>query len=167
MRTVTMAAIATAVSMAATSPASAQQKPAAAEATAILKAAGFVRKGAQWRSECGIDDPSGSYTPAAIEQYRDINGDGRMDAVVTEGGTFCYGNTGTGYTLLSKQVSGAWKVMDSRQGIAEFLKTKGIGGWPDISVGGPGFCFPVLRWNGKEYARNRFAYEGKPCRPNF
>ena len=36
-------------------------------------------------------------------------------------------------------------------------------GWPDIQVGGPGFCFPVLRWNGKEYILNRHEYEGKPC----
>ena len=37
--------------------------------------------------------------------------------------------------------------------------------WPDISVGGPGFCFPVERWNGKEYKLNRFEYEGKRCKP--
>lgn len=38
-------------------------------------------------------------------------------------------------------------------------------GWPDISVGGPGFCFPVERWNGKEYKLHRFEYEGKRCKP--
>lgn len=32
-------------------------------------------------------------------------------------------------------------------------------GWPDISVGGPGFCFPVGRWNGKKYKLHRFEYE--------
>jgi len=36
---------------------------------------------------------------------------------------------------------------------------------PDMSVGGPGFCFPVLRWNGKAYVQNRYQYEGKACRP--
>jgi hypothetical protein len=45
------------------------------------------------------------------------------------------------------------------------LKTKGKDGWPDISVGGPGFCFPVQRWNGKAYELNRFEYEGKRCKP--
>ena len=50
-------------------------------------------------------------------------------------------------------------------GIAEPLKTRGVAGYPDLSIGGPGFCFPVWRWNGREYANQRFEYEGKPCRP--
>jgi len=45
------------------------------------------------------------------------------------------------------------------------LKTRGAGGWPDILVGGPGFCFPVERWNGKAYELHRFEYEGKRCKP--
>jgi hypothetical protein len=48
--------------------------------------------------------------------------------------------------------------------MAEFLKTRGADNWPDISVGGPGFCFPVVRWNGKEYKLQRFEYEGKRCK---
>jgi hypothetical protein len=28
-----------------------------------------------------------------------------------------------------------------------------------------GFCFPVERWDGREYALHRFQYEGKPCKP--
>ena len=40
------------------------------------------------------------------------------------------------------------------------------GGWPDIQMGGPGFCFPVWRWNGSAYALNRFEYEGKRCKPS-
>jgi hypothetical protein len=48
----------------------------------------------------------------------------------------------------------------------EFLATKGISGWPDIVLGGPGFCFAVMRWNGKIYALNRFEYDGKRCKPS-
>ncbi len=65
---------------------------------------------------------------------------------------------------MSQQADGGWKLIYSEVGIAEFLKTKGVGGWPDISIGGPGFCFPVWRWNGKAYALNRFEYEGKACK---
>ena len=140
-------------------------KPSPAEQIAIFKAAGFVKKGKTWRSECGLEDPSMSYSPGSIDEYRDINGDGRPDAVVTEGGTYCYGNTGTGYWLLSTQASGGWKLINSNQGMAGFLKTKGVGGWPDIEVGGPGFCFPILRWNGSAYRHHRHQYEGKACRP--
>jgi hypothetical protein len=49
--------------------------------------------------------------------------------------------------------------------MAEFLKTRGVSQMPDMSVGGPGFCFPVLRWNGKSYERIRFEYDGKACKP--
>ena len=36
---------------------------------------------------------------------------------------------------------------------------------PELEVGGPGFCFPVLRWNGRAFAPSRHAYDGKPCTP--
>lgn len=142
--------------------ASAAAQPSPAEQAAIFKAAGFTKHGAQWKSGCG-DPGTASYEPGAIEMKGDLNGDGRPEAVVTEGGTFCYGMTGVGFWLMSKQSNGQWKTMHQSIGIPEFLNTKGVGGWPDISVGGPGFCFPVLRWNGKEYARHRMAYMGKPC----
>ena len=135
----------------------------AAQRAAIFKAAGAVQKGGQWRL-CA-DDPNGG--SASLEQFRDINGDGRVDALVTDSGTFCYGMTGAGYVLLAGQAGGGWKTMDQNTGIVEFLPGKGKDGWPDISVGGPGFCFPVLRWNGREYALHGHAYEGKPCKPSM
>ena len=132
---------------------------------AAFKAAGFTHKGKQWQSAC--DDPgTASYTPGAIEQVLDLNGDGRPEAVVTEGGSYCYGNTGIGYSLVSKQANGSWKLITSGTGIPNFLTTKGADGWPDIEIGGPGFCFPVERWNGHEYVLQRYQYENKPCKPN-
>jgi hypothetical protein len=136
-----------------------------ADQAAIFAAAGFKRAGSRWHSDCG-DPGTPSYEPGAIDTLRDLNGDGRPEAVVTEGGTYCYGDTGTHFWLLSKQAGGSWKVMASEIGVAEFLKTKGAGGWPDISIGGPGFCFPVHRWNGRAYAPHRFEYEGKRCTPS-
>lgn len=138
-------------------------EPSRTDIPAIFKAAGFTKTGAQWRSDCG-DPGTASYSPGSIDDYRDINGDGRPDAVVTEGGSYCYGNTGTAFWLISKQTNGTWKLMTAQIGMPEFLKTKGASGWPDISVGGPGFCFPVLRWNGKAYVKHCRAYMGKPCR---
>lgn len=134
------------------------------EQSAVFKAAGFTLKGKEWRA-CDTGDSGASYTPGVIQEVRDLNGDNRPEAVVTEGGSYCYGFTGEAFTLLSKQANGSWRVMTSNTGIAEFLKTRGVGGWPDISVGGPGFCFPVERWNGKEYKLQRFEYEGKHCKP--
>ena len=132
-----------------------------ADRAAVFKAAGAVERKGGWVM-CA-DDPNP--TGATIESVRDLNGDGRPEAVVTEGGTFCYGHAGMGYRLLSKQVDGSWRAMSGGSSISQFLKTKGAGGWPDISVGGPGFCFPVERWNGKAYALHRHEYEGKRCKP--
>ena len=135
-----------------------------AEAATIFTVAGFRKAGGEWRTDCGAPG-NGSYEPGAIDTYRDLNGDGRPEAVVTEGSTFCYGNTGTGFRLLSKQAGGGWRKLYESPGIAEFVKARGAVNMPDLSVGGPGFCFPVLRWNGKTYVQNRFKYEGRPCRP--
>ena len=134
-----------------------------ADEAAAFKAAGFTLKGKQWRA---CDDRSASYTPGAVEEVRDLNGDGRLEALVTEGSTDCYGNTGVAYSLVSQQTNGTWKLMTKGVGMVTFLTTKGVGGWPDIEVGGPGFCFPVLRWNGSEYVLHGHQYEGKPCRSN-
>ena len=141
----------------------APEKLSPADETAAFMAAGFVLKGTQWHS---CDDPTPTYSPGTIEQVRDINGDNRPEAVISEGGTYCYGNTGVGYSLVSKQANSSWKLITNGTGIVNFLRTKGVGGWLDIEIGGPGFCFPVNRWNGKEYLLNRHQYEGKRCRPN-
>ena len=137
----------------------------AAEQAAIFKAAGFKKSGAAWKSGNCEGSESESYSPGNIESYSDLNGDGRPEAVVTEGGAICYGMTGTHFWLVSKQANGSWKLMHDETAMPDFLKTKGAGGWPDISLGGPGFCFPIWRWNGKAYALNRFEYEGKRCKP--
>lgn len=142
-------------------------KPSAADEAALFKAAGFKRKGKRWVTE-GCDDPSSStYGPGNVEAFKDLNGDGRPEAVLSEGGTFCYGNTGQGFWLLSQQAGGNWKLLTQSQGMPDFLATKGKDGFPDIQIGGPGFCFPVVRWNGKEYKTHRWEYEGKACKRPF
>ena len=132
-----------------------------ADEAAAFKAAGFTLKGKQWRA---CDDASASYTPGAIEEVRDLNGDGHLEALITESSTNCYGNTEAAYSLVSQQPNGTWKLVTKGVGMVTFLSTKGVGGWPDIEVGGPGFCFPVLRWNGSEYVPHGQEYEGKPCK---
>lgn len=128
---------------------------------AAFKAAGFKLADGDWRA---CDDPgTASYVPGQIEQIADLNGDGAPEAVITESSAFCFGAAGMGYYLVSSDAAGKWRLIDSGEGIATFLKTKGAGNWPDLEVGGPGFCFPVLRWNGTAYEPNRREYEGKPC----
>jgi hypothetical protein len=134
-----------------------------ADEAAAFKSAGFKQRGATWRN---CDDPgTPTYQAGSIERVADLNGDGRPEALIVEGGTYCYGNTGQAFWLVSQGADGRWALMAGETGIAEFLPTKGVGGWPDISVGGPGFCFPVLRWDGRHYKRQRWQYEGKACKP--
>ncbi|NMM77650.1 hypothetical protein [Acidovorax sp. SRB_24] len=124
------------------------------DTAAAFKAAGYKLKGTKWMA-CA---------EGTVSEVRDINGDGLPDAIVSEGGTKCHGMTGEGYSLVSKQSNGSWKLVSGGTGIPLFLKTRAKG-WPDLQVGGPGFCFPVLRWNGQSYTLNRYEYEGKRCKP--
>lgn len=119
-----------------------------ADRVAVFKAAGATQRQGRWIICAPPADAGASESGEAV----------------TDGGTYCYGFTGIAFQLLSKQANGSWRVMSSNNGIPEFLKTKGKDGWPDISVGGPGFCFPVQRWNGKAYTLNRHEYEGKRCK---
>jgi len=134
-----------------------------AQQTAAFQAAGFQLQDGLWR-QC--DDPGTlSYSPGVIEQVMDLNADGRPEVLISEGSVFCHGMTGMGYSLVSQQGDGSWKAMAGGTGIVAFLPSKGVDGWPDIEVGGPGFCFPWLRWNGREYALAGYQYEGKRCQP--
>ena len=137
----------------------------AAEQPAIFKAAGFTRQGAKWKSGNCEGLEGDSYSAGSIDTYRDLNGDGHPEAVVREGGAICYGMTGEHFWLVSRQADGSWKSVFDQTAMPDFLATKGAGGWPDIQLGGPGFCFPIWRWSGKAYELNRFEYDGKRCEP--
>jgi len=158
MRTATLILAAWAIA----SPAAAQVRLLPADQAAAFRAAGFKKVGTQWRG-CG-DPGSSGYVPGSIDMVKDLNGDGRLEAIISEGSTFCYGATEAGYAIVSKQANGTWRLVTKGSGVVTPLSTRGTGGWPDLEIGGPGFCFPVLRWSGTEYKLHRRAYEGKPCR---
>ena len=137
----------------------------ASEQAAIFKAAGFKRVGTAWKSGNCDSAESESYSPGKIETYKDINRDGRLDAVVIESSGVCYGNTGQRFWLVSKQKNGDWKTLISEIGVPEFYENQRHGGWPSLSIGGPGLCFPVYRWDGRQFELYTFEYEGKRCKP--
>jgi hypothetical protein len=130
-----------------------------------FQAGGYLLTQSKWHSECN-EPTEPSFVPAEIEKVTDLNGDHLPEAIISEGGIECYGNTGTGFTVVSKQANNTWKPMLTSTGTPKVLKTKGVNGWPDIEIGGPGFCFSVWRWNGKSYEINRYEYEGKSCKIN-
>lgn len=125
----------------------------AKEVSQIFKAAGFAKTKSGWEANCDIGE---------ITTYKDLNGDGLKDAIISDHSTMCYGNTGVGYYIVAQQ-KGTWKLLFENMGIPTFMKNKGTDGWPDIENGGPGFCFAVYRWNGQKYEVNRYEYNGKTC----
>jgi len=140
------------VAFAITSPAFPQRTPTAADRAAIFKAAGFQAQGRNF-TRCP-DDPSASHSFGAIE-VTDLNSDGKPEAWVREGSTFCYGNTGQAVVLLTKGADGAWRVLLDEVGIDLVEKTKHAG-WPDITVGGPGTGpQPLFVFNGAKYVLRR------------
>jgi hypothetical protein len=157
-------AVLTCLSLAA-APAAAQSVGLApADEAAAFTAAGFTRIDGAWRA---CEDPgTASYQAGAIEQVADLDGDGRPEAIIAEHSGFCYGMQGSGYMLVSKQAGGEWKLVTSGSGMVTPLQTRGAGGWPDLEIGGPGFCFAVERWDGSAYQLHRWQYDGKACKPD-
>ncbi len=138
----------------------AQAQSGEADYSGAFEAAGFHREGDIWKK---CDDPGTmTYSPGAIQDVGDLNGDGAPEFIVTEGGSYCYGNTGTAFVLLTK-AGDKWQLVTEAVGIPVFLDRKGADGWPDIEIGGPGFCFPLMRREGSEYRQVGSSYEGKAC----
>jgi hypothetical protein len=135
-----------------------------ADQAAAMRAAGMTQANGRWGTADCREMQSASYTPAEVQDARDLNGDSRPEALIVEGSTICYGMSGQAYWLMTKGADGRWTQVTQGIGMPNFLATRGPGGWPDIEIGGPGFCFPVVRWNGSAYALNRQQYEGRPCR---
>lgn len=136
----------------------------AADQDAIFRAANVEQKNGKWTG-CAEAPDDGSDNSVVIDSIRDVNGDGRPDAVVVLHGIYCYARAEQAFALVSQRPDGRWVRMASETGMLTLLPTKGKDGWPDIEVGGPGFCFPVLRWNGSAYVETRWENDGKPCRP--
>lgn len=110
------------------------------EANQIFKAAGFSKTKHGWEGSCDT---------GKITTYKDLNGDGLKDAVISDYSTMCYGNTGVGYHIISQQKAGTWKLIFENMGIPTFLQTKGKDGWPDIEKWWPRilFCCLPLEWS--------------------
>lgn len=131
----------------------------AADRDAAYAAAGLERRAGGWGS-CA-DDPEAR---GSIEQVIDLNDDGKPEAVIEEGSMACSGDV-PAYWIVTRDPPGKWRLVTSGRGMISALPGKGTGGWRDLEIGGAGFCFPVERWNGREYALQGHQYEGKPCRP--
>ncbi len=91
--------------------------------------------------------------PAGAEvEIRDMNADKVSEVLIIYGNGCLSGMTGSNVLLFIKDAAGKYRANFGFPGAtADPLPKKNLG-YPDLQIGGPGFCFPVWRWNGKEYA---------------
>lgn len=89
-------------------------------------------------------------------ELKDINDDGVKEVFIIGGNTCTSGHAGSSIWLFVKQKQHAAykKNLDFPAAAYKLLpiKTKGF---PDIQVGGPGFCEGVWRWNGQSYSHHK------------
>jgi hypothetical protein len=80
----------------------------------------------------------------------DLNADGKFEVFVFVAGS-CYGAAGAELSLFIRDNKGQLQMnLGFPAGGYKLLSTRHMG-YPDIEIGGPGFCFPVWRWNGSKY----------------
>ncbi len=119
-----------------------------AEMAAVYKAAGLTERGGK------ILDACGKATEPQVDVV-DLNGDEQPEVFVLANDSICYGSAGGELSLLIKDKAGRWqRNLGFSAGGYKLLSTKNKG-YPDIEIGGPGFCFPVWRWNGRAYASHK------------
>lgn len=120
----------------------------------IFTAAGFKNTNGFWRGKCSMGH---------IPVIKDINGDGRLDAIVRDGGTECYSTTGVGFYLVTTQKNGKWTRIFNSPGEPQFLKSVGRHGWPEMVVTNASKCHNVYSWDGSKFIKVRQEFKGKAC----
>ena len=101
-----------------------------------------------------VDTVCGERADTTVE-FRDMNGDGQDEVLVIFGNTCLSGMAGASVSLFIKDASGKYQQNLGFPGITADPKPEKSKGYPDLVIGGPGFCFPVYRWNGKAYEHLR------------
>ena len=102
-----------------------------------------------------LDADSKDYPFAATVFPVDMNKDGKEEIFVHFGNSYTSGNTGTSIALFIKNSSGVYQNHLGFPGMIPDALATVNQGYPDLLIGGPGFEYPVLRWNGKTYANHR------------
>src|SRR3990167_11103333 len=83
----------------------AKTAPAAADRAAARRAAGYQQRGGAWMASCEADIkpvPKDSWYGLESAEFRDLNGDGAEEAIVSGGSSCCVGNTGLSFKLLAR-----------------------------------------------------------------
>lgn len=80
----------------------------------------------------------------------DLNKDGVEEVFVIMDGLL-FGNTGQGVALFIKNSAGVYEQQEEVAGGIAVILEGPSSGYPQLVIAGPGFEFPLYRWNGKSY----------------
>jgi len=97
------------------------------------------------------DKESKDYPFGASIYPTDLNKDGKEEIFILFGNTYTSGNTGSSIVLFIKNANGTYTEHLGFPGTTPDVLATSSQGYPDLLIGGPGFEFPVWRWNGKTY----------------
>lgn len=111
---------------------------------------GFVASGNK-EHPFAQDKDSKEYPFTAMVLPTDLNKDGIEEIFVSFGNSYTSGNTGSSIVLFIKNATGKYETNLGFPGTVPDAFTTLSKGYPDLLIGGPGFEFPVWRWNGKAY----------------
>lgn len=99
----------------------------------------------------GLEDPNGCGAVDFETRVVDLNQDGQPEVIVIAGNTCTSGITGSYTFVFVKNRAGRFEMnLGFPASGVEPLASKSRG-FPDLLIGGRGFCHPVWRWNGKKY----------------
>ena len=116
----------------------------------IAKQVGFVLSGNK-EQPFAQDKDSKEYPFTATVLPTDLNKDGKEEVFISFGNTYTSGNTGSSIVLFIKNTKNIYEMNLGFPGMTPDVLTTINKSYPDLVVGGPGFEFPVFRWNGKIY----------------
>jgi len=120
------------------------------EKNLIAKSLGFILSGNK-DLPFAQDKDSKDYPFASTVMPTDMNKDGKEEIFITYGNSYTSGNAESSVILFIKNAAGVYEMNLGFPGVTPDVLTTMNKGYPDLIVGGPGFDFPVLRWNGKTY----------------
>lgn len=87
--------------------------------------------------------------------FRDLNGDGEDEVILDHGNTCTVGTTGTRVTVFVRGADGAFAAHLGIPGMIAEIRDSPDGGFAQLLLGGPGFCFGLWGWDGETYAHVR------------
>ncbi len=101
-----------------------------------------------------VEEVCGQTVSWEVER-RDLNADGTDEVLVQYGNTCLFGMAGTSVLLFVRDADGSFRQHLGLPGMIAEVRSEGAQGWPDLLIGGPGFCFGVWRWSGSTYEHHK------------